>query len=671
MLKNELRTSLFFLVPIFIIISIFLWSDVAMAFSPLNFSPPTQVTLQMYALNYPGGGTTSSPCQSNDTRYGCVYRAGGDGPIPGVYPFGSNSTPTIGIENHPINNVQQGYLYNVVPNELDSSHAASSVRAQAIAARTYAYYQINIYGTLNNSNQRQVYIPYSYNVLSAAGKTTIDQAVAGQVYLSLPGGTDPIAAYFSDKTDIWTDQGATSYLKSVYDPISRAEGTDNPNHELGGMGQKAAGRWGAGRTSEYPGQGAEWTVRWDTAQQILAHYYTGINFIGLSPDPPDDYRFNILEVPGLPGTLHMRPGESITDLEVYFQNSGSSDWPVIPVYPGGSCPQAGHRTYLSYHLYNASNSSAVAFAIEKYGLCQANSGALTRGNYAWISNARLKIPNGTPPGTYKLRLDVQIDGRWLSGLQGTNHWPTQDIEVVVDPGGMGGEPEVNINHPPAVFTTEVWRKYGQRFGFSWTPVNGANYFDFRYRSRVFHSATPWNAIGWKEELDNVQFTRVYDSVDCNKNRREYQFQVRGQLGPDGDESEWKTTYTKLKVLPYLSISNVVRGYAVFFEKDAPTQTQTANLFVTNDGGGTLQWQATHNQPAWINLSPTSGTDDETVTLTITKPGGLGTYSGLVTFSVTGSNPTACNQKEDIEITAYVLEQIEKVYLPIIVKQAIP
>jgi peptidoglycan hydrolase-like amidase len=100
---------------------------------------------------------------------------------------------------------------------MDPGHAASSVRAQAIAARTYAYYQINIYGTLNNSNQRQVYIPYRYDGLSTAHKAVIDQALTGQVYLSLPGITDPIAAFFSDDNDVWTDQGGTSYLKSVYD----------------------------------------------------------------------------------------------------------------------------------------------------------------------------------------------------------------------------------------------------------------------------------------------------------------------------------------------------------------------------------------------------------------------------------------------------------------------
>lgn len=161
----------------------------------------------------------------------------------------------------------------------------SSVRAQAIAARTYAYWQIGPTNkTLDNSSSKQTYIPYSYDYLSADGKAKINQAVAGQVYLSLPGSTDPIAAYFTQDNDAWTASGSTSYLKSVYDPISRQEGRDL-GHTLGGMGQKAAGRWGAGRVLEYPDQGSPWSVRWDTAQQILAHYYTGINFIGLNPRP--------------------------------------------------------------------------------------------------------------------------------------------------------------------------------------------------------------------------------------------------------------------------------------------------------------------------------------------------------------------------------------------------
>lgn len=249
-MKNRFAFNLFTLLGmLFLIIFPIRLPSVIAAFSPLNFTPPTQVTLQIYPLNRLNGAIAGGLCQANDTRYGCTYY---EGDSSRGYPFGSQNPATISIESG-----TQGYLRNVVPQELDPGHAASSVRAQAIVARTYAYWQIGGGNTLNNSAQFQVYIPYRYDALSATGKTVVDQAVAGQVHLSLPGSDSPIAAYFSDNTDVWTDQGGTSYLKSVYDPISRAEGYDNPNHELGGMGQKAAGRWGAGRTGEYPGQGAE------------------------------------------------------------------------------------------------------------------------------------------------------------------------------------------------------------------------------------------------------------------------------------------------------------------------------------------------------------------------------------------------------------------------------
>ena len=499
---------------------------------------------------------------------------------------------------------------------------------------------------------------------------------------------NPIHAYFGADNDLWTtagtDTGTGAYLKSVYDPISALEGVDNGTNN-GGMGQKAAGRWGAGRTNEYPNGGSFWSVRWDTAQQILAHYYTGVSFVNLNLS--NDYRFNVLDIDGLPSELRMRAGDAIPPRNVILQNTGPYNWNVVQA-SGDACLQASHPTRLSYHLYTADNSSlaceadrgvnSACFAIERVGLCRSNSNIIEPGTALAVSNVRIRIPSQVSPGTYKLRFDLEIvNTEWASGLPSANHWPTQDIEVIVeDPGGGGGgsQASVKINHPPAVFTTDDWLRYGQRFGLSWTPVNEANYFDFRYRSREFYSAADWSAIGWTAQLNNIPFTSVYDdNITCynNKDRKEYQFQVRGQLGVDGDEGPWQTTYSKLKIFPFLSVNNVAYGYAVFFELDSPTITHTANLYVTNAGGGTLQWQVTDNRN-WIDLSPTSGANDGTVLLTITRPGGLGTYTGgLITFTVTAADPASCNNQVAIPVTVFVLEQVERMYFPIILKQANP
>jgi hypothetical protein len=104
------------------------------AFVPPNYTPPNQVTLNMYHL-LEGGHNSGSLCVAGDTRLGCTYFEEDTPPsaIP-PYPFGSQNPVTIGLESHPANNVQQGYLHNVVPQELDPGRAASSVRAQAIAS---------------------------------------------------------------------------------------------------------------------------------------------------------------------------------------------------------------------------------------------------------------------------------------------------------------------------------------------------------------------------------------------------------------------------------------------------------------------------------------------------------------------------------------------------------
>jgi Stage II sporulation protein len=594
-MKNQFTFNLFTLLAVlFLVVFVIVLPRVAIAFSTLHFTPPTQITLQMYTLNPVNGAIAGSSCQVDDKRYGCTFIPNNDSY---KYPF-SDDVITIGIGNHTQNSIQQGYLQNVVPQELDPGHAASSVRAQAIAARTYAYYQIEQFGTLNNSASKfQAYIPYRYAVLSSAQKAVIDQAVAGQAYMSLPGSTDPILAFFGADNDTWTvEREGFTYLKSIFDPISSSQGnTQNPN---GGMGQKGAGRWGAGRTSEYPGQGNRWSVRWDTAEQILAHYYTEIKFIGLASNLSNDYRFNVLDIEGLPEQLNLRPGEATPPRNLVLQNSGPFHWNVVQASQGSTnCLASSPLTRLSYHLYKADNSAlaceahlgvnSACFGIERYALCQSNSTQVQPGVIIGVPNVRIRIPSVVPPGTYKVRFDLEIVGtEWVSGLPGANHWPAQDIEVIVeDEGGGGDQGSVSINHPPAVFTNDDWRRLGQQFGFSWNPIGGANYFDIEYRSREFF-ISQWN--NWVtqyngQSLHNIPQSFVKTPINCNQDRHEYEFRVRGQIGPAGSEGPWKYTTTQLRILPFLSVNNVVNGYTAFFESDPLIQTKMADLYVVNKG----------------------------------------------------------------------------------------
>jgi len=56
------------------------------------------------------------------------------------------------------------------------------------------------------------------------------------------------------------------------------------------------------------------------------------------------------------------------------------------------------------------------------------------------------------------------------------------------------------------------------------------------------------------------------------------------------------------------------------------------LFISNGGGGTLNWTAAADAP-WINLNPTSGTGGGTVTIAINTPGlNTGSYTGTITVS---------------------------------------
>jgi peptidoglycan hydrolase-like amidase len=97
------------------------------------------------------------------------------------------------------------YLRDVVPLEIGVTLGSqdykpvSAVEAQAIAARTYIYQRIlyaNQYGTPNNSNQFQVFVPYYYDTLTSLQKIIVQAATSNRHYLSEASNANPIEALF-------------------------------------------------------------------------------------------------------------------------------------------------------------------------------------------------------------------------------------------------------------------------------------------------------------------------------------------------------------------------------------------------------------------------------------------------------------------------------------------
>lgn len=359
------------LVILISVVALALLPNRVIASVPLNFTPPTQVTLTMYALDQFGRIVqAATPCQLNDVRYGCTYFDGGIlGKSPQKpYPFTTPVTITIGMENQVVNGIQQGYVHNVISQEMLEGSPLASYTAQAITARTYAYYQTQPatpggpYKTINNSGSGggglagyQVYLPYRFDglgeglgaTIKAARQAIVNNAVTqpGPLYMVFENlAPQPIFASFGADNCSMTQQGTVQgvlagYLYPVYDPISlKTEEIDpNPPHcqnstygtPNGGMGSNGASRWGLGNTSAL-NSGNPWSVRWDNAFQILTHYYTGIHIVNTSGQSVTPvYRWNPLSATwsGNVAPPAVMSPNTFYPVQITYQNTSVFFWP--------------------------------------------------------------------------------------------------------------------------------------------------------------------------------------------------------------------------------------------------------------------------------------------------------------------------------------------------------
>lgn len=113
-----------------------------------------------------------------------------------------------------------GYLRGVVPSEMPTSWRTEALRAQSIAARTYAAFEraekVNDTYQLFDDTRSQVYRGYDAEVASTNAAIV---ATAGKIRLS---GGEPAFTQFSASNGGWSVNGGKSYLVAQADPYDKA-----------------------------------------------------------------------------------------------------------------------------------------------------------------------------------------------------------------------------------------------------------------------------------------------------------------------------------------------------------------------------------------------------------------------------------------------------------------
>ncbi|MCL4858602.1 MAG: hypothetical protein KJZ93_04320 [Caldilineaceae bacterium] len=280
------------------------------------------------------------------------------------YPFATNPA-TVKIDGTA---PEDRYLLDVVPQEMSpGTHLLPALQAQAIAARTYAFWHIRTDavtpGAINNLEDYQVFIPRTADRLASADQQRlVDAAVLQNRYylsykesytVSIYGQTltlsdqDPIFAEFSaDVREQTVANPPFPYLQSVADPVSSHPQVPSLDGHGHGLSQNGAGRWARGsesyRCDPHPAPCEPppnpplqaWSVRWQEAFQILTHYYTGINVRDANAGNKlitPAHRWLPLQVrwdtPDQRPPAVMNPGERRA-VTFWIQNAGKESWPT-------------------------------------------------------------------------------------------------------------------------------------------------------------------------------------------------------------------------------------------------------------------------------------------------------------------------------------------------------
>lgn len=430
--------------------SLLVFLPVSDANASLRFVPPfpDTILIEMYELNE-YGVSNGLLCNSFSTSFGCTAFCDDlisscvstNNPIP--YPYFSNPIYAP-IETY--------YLLDVVSQEMNPSLYPEQIalHAQAIASRSYLGWVINNDSQiLNNSASRQVFIPFKFDSLnlttsplepsnslpcSSSGlngsQELVCQAVSSHYYIAreynnpanLPAFSEFTADVFA-QTQNHPELSRFPYLAGVVDPISTACDANNFGSNLAGLSQEGANRWVRGHECSRPyapvipgnDPGDTWSVRWNSVQQVLFHYYTDVHLRDASGNLLSaSYRWNPLQITGIPVIPN---SGSIYSIYLQIQNVGTEEF--VCDFP-----------YVSYSLKYRWNKTGHTEVISSTGM---NLCGLGEGK-AQGETLSLQVPSWGP-GPYTLDFDVyaytpytSYSSFWFSDF----NWPAYQLRLCVD-----------------------------------------------------------------------------------------------------------------------------------------------------------------------------------------------------------------------------------------------
>ena len=308
---------------------------------------------------------------------------------------------------------ETNYLPAVVGGEIGDENI-EAVKAQAVAARSFALYNINNPDSycINSCHVTQSTSHQYYEPSETKPKSLQAVNATQHLYLTYPISSEiePIFSQFSrDHAGPYTVADANlGYLASVYDPIAPGDPDDSSHGK--GMSQLGAIRWAEGMNSggvPYP--------KWDYTK-ILTHYYTGVRMRNGSTGALHwtGYRWNMIDAYINP---EMYTDEVYEDPYMRIQNTG------MHPFPSG--------TQLVYRAKSVSSSGSIAYT-DWMTVPATAIPLLAPGSDAALAHVSATIPSWFYKGRASYSYQLEWDLARESGVKFHEYgygWLTQEIPI--------------------------------------------------------------------------------------------------------------------------------------------------------------------------------------------------------------------------------------------------